>query len=65
MIKSKSKTMLRHGTADKLVFCHEAIHLRSKLLSAGFKPEVEAWDEASDSDSADSGDEEDFSKYAR
>ena len=42
---------MAHKTADKLVYCHEALHFRTKLQTAGYKQEVEKWDsEDSDSD---------------
>ena len=44
--------------ADKLVYCHEALHLRTKLVKAGFKNKLEAWDTDSDLDA--SSDEGDF-----
>ena len=53
---------LQHGTSDKLVYCHEALHLREKLQNAEYKEAVEKWDNDSDSDESD---DEDFSKYAK
>ena len=38
-----------HAVGDKLVYCHEALHLK-KLQSAGYKQAVEKWDSDSDSD---------------
>ena len=44
--------------ADKRVYCHEALHLKGKLQTAGYKQAVEKWDSDSDSDASD--DEEDL-----
>ena len=33
-----------HAVADKRVYCHEALHMREKLTSAGYKQKVEKWD---------------------
>ena len=33
-----------HAVADKLVFCHEALHLKEKLQSASYMQKVEKWD---------------------
>ena len=57
-IKHKARSRLAHEKADKLVYCHEALHLRSKLVKAGFKNKLEKWE--SDSDSDMSSDEEDY-----
>lgn len=57
-IKSENRTRLRHHKADKLVYCHEALHLQLKLQKAGYKQQTVKWD--SDSDSDDSDDEADI-----
>ena len=41
------------AVADKRVYCHEALHLKQKLQSAGYKQAVEKWDTDSDSDESD------------
>ena len=46
---------MAHKTADKLVFCHEAMHVQLRMQSAGWSPDVERWE--SDEDSDDSGGE--------
>ncbi len=51
-IKSKNRSRLTHHTADKLVFCHEALHLRDKLQRAQYVQTVEQW-QLSDSDTDD------------
>ena len=56
--KIKTQDRLGHAKGDKLVYCHEALHLRKKLQTASYKAKVEEWD--SDSDSAESEDEEDL-----
>ena len=58
-IKHKGRSQLSHAKGDKLVYIHEALHLRNKLQKAGFKAKVEKWDSDSESDD-DSGDEEDL-----
>ena len=47
---------MAHKTADKLVYCHEAMHVQLRVQSAGWSPDVERWE--SDEDSEDSGDEQ-------
>ena len=49
---------MRHSVDDKLVYCHEAIHLRSELQTASYRAQVAKWD--SDSDSNLSDDERDL-----
>ena len=46
-----------HGVGDKLVYAHEALHMKNKLQKAGYSQAVEKW--VSDSDSEES-DEEDL-----
>ena len=48
------------SVADKLVYAHEALHLREKLQSASYVQTVEKWD--TDSDSNESDDEEDLKR---
>jgi len=57
-VKSKERSALSHGVADKLVYCHEALHLQRKLQKASYAAKVEKWD--SDSDSGESEDEADL-----
>ena len=45
-----------HAVADKFVYCHEALHLKAKLQSAGYHQGAEKWD--TDSDSYDTDDED-------
>ena len=48
---------VRHATADKLVFCHEMMHVQERMQGAGWSADVERWE--SDSDSDHSCDEDD------
>ena len=57
-IKSASRSRMGHAVADKLVYVHEALHLKHKLQKASYTQHVEKWD--SDSDSDESEDEEDL-----
>ena len=41
---------LSHAKSDKLVYCHEALHLKDKLQKAGYKAKMVKWDSDSDSD---------------
>ena len=42
-----------HETGDMRVYCHEVLHLKDKMQSAGAKIKVEKWDTDSDSDESD------------
>eukprot|EP00966_Prymnesium_polylepis_P145487 3360100-Prymnesium_polylepis.1 len=57
-IKTAERSRIKHETGDKLVYCHEALHLKEKLQDAGYKQKTEKWDSDSDSDASD--DEEDL-----
>ena len=57
-IKSALRSRLGHAVADKLVYVHEALHLKHKLQTASYTQHAEKWD--SDSDSDESEDEEDL-----
>lgn len=52
-IKHKGRAVLGHSKGDKLVYCHEAIHLKNKLHKAAYTVAVEKWDTDSDSDMSD------------
>ena len=54
---------MKHQTADKLVYCHEAMDLQQRMQDAGWTADVERW--KSDSDSDDSGDEADADRDGR
>ena len=54
-IHSANKARLKHGTADKLVYCHEMMHVQDRMQDAGWSPDVERWE--SDEESQNSGDE--------
>ena len=62
-IKTQDRNRLGHAKGDKLVYCHEALHLRKKLqkagYSAGYKAKVETLEKSdSDSDSDDQSDDD-------
>ena len=57
-IKSDNRSRLLHETADRLVYCHEALHMRTKMQKSGYKEPTVAWQD-SDSDSGES-DEADY-----
>ena len=59
-IRSEHKARMKHGTADKLVYTHEALHLEAKMQDAGWAPDIERWE--SDTDSEGSEDEADFTE---
>lgn len=66
-IKSDRRSQLNHLSADRRVFCHEALHLSTKLQASGYVQRAEAWDACSDSDSlcSDEGEDLDISKLMR
>ena len=43
-IHSAQKARMKHGTADKLVYCHETLHLEQKLVDAGWEPDAARWE---------------------
>ena len=62
MVYRQVKTTVRsrilgHAVADKLLYCHEALHLKEKLLKklqrAAYEQKVEKWDTDSESDKSD------------
>lgn len=53
------KTRMKHATADKLVFCHEMMHVQLRMQDAGWSADVERWESDSDSDVSDEEDEQD------
>ena len=56
-IKTTARVKMGHAVADKLVYCHEALHIQSKLQTASYnKQTVEKWDSDSDSDESDEED---------
>ena len=55
-IKTPTRCAMKHAVADKRVYVHEALHLRTKLQKASYKHATEKWD--SDSDSDESEDED-------
>ena len=60
-IMTPARSRMQHARGDKLVYCHEALHMRAKLQtvqSAGYVQKAVQWDSDSDSDASD--DEEDL-----
>jgi len=57
-IRSAHKARMKHGTADMLVYAHEALHLEEIMQDAGWAPDIERWESDTDSDGSD--DEADF-----
>ena len=53
-----ARSRMDHVRGDKLVYCHEALHLRAKLTKASYVQKPVKWDSDSDSDSE--SDEEDL-----
>ena len=56
-IHTRERSRLKHATADKLVFNHEALHLRQKRQSAAVTSDVAPWD-------TDSNDDDDDAEHA-
>ena len=52
-IKTAARSRLGHAVSDKLVYCHEALHMKQKLQSASYEQRAEKWDTDSDSDESD------------
>lgn len=52
-IHTRERSRMKHAIADKLVYCHEALHLRHKRQCAEYEPDVEPWE--SDTDDEDEG----------
>ena len=52
-IQTAQKARLQHKTADKLVYCHEAMHLQLRMQDAGWEADVERWESDTDSDASD------------
>ena len=55
---TRERSRMQHARGDKLVYCHEALHLRAKLQGAAYEQKAVKWD--SDTDSDESDDEEDL-----
>ena len=52
-IRAANCGRMGHPIADKLVFCHESLHLRQKSQDAGYVPEAEQWESDEESDEED------------
>ena len=55
-IKNEKRCGFSHAKGDKLVYCHETLHLKDKLQKAGYEAKTVKWD--FDSDSTDESDDE-------
>ena len=55
-IHTANKARLKHATADKLVFCHEMMHVQLRVQCAGWSADVERWVSDTDSDDSDQDD---------
>ena len=55
-IKTKERSLMSHEVGDMRVYCHEALHLKDKMHSAGYSEKLEKWDSDSDSDETDEED---------
>ena len=53
-----------YKTADKLVYCHEAMHVQLRMQDAGWSADVERWESDEDSDGSEEADGEDVSEAA-
>ena len=56
-IQGAHKSRMSHGTADKLVFCHEAMHVQLRMQDAGWSADVERWESDEDTPSDESEEE--------
>ena len=52
-IMTPARSRMHHARADKLEYCHKALHLRAKLTKAGYGQSAVKWDSDSDSDKTD------------
>ena len=59
-IKTANKSRMQHRTADKLVYCHETLHLQSEVQSAGWQAPVVEHESDTDSDEEASDTEKDL-----
>ena len=51
---------MKHATADRLVYLHEAFHIMQRMQDAGWSADVERWESDSDDSCSDhDGDESD------
>ncbi len=55
-IKTRERNRMGHAVGDKLVYCHEALHLKGKLQKASYTQKILKWDTDSDSDETDDED---------
>ena len=55
-IKTRERGRMGHAVGDKLVYCHEALHLKDKLQKANYEQNLVKWDSDSDSDASEEED---------
>ena len=55
-IMTPTRSRLHHARADKLVYCHEALHMKAKLQKAAYTQNAVKWDSDSDDDATDQED---------
>ena len=53
-IHTSNKSRMSHRTADKLVYCHEAMHVQLRNQDAAWSADVARWESDEDSDNSDS-----------
>ena len=61
-IKTANKSRMQHATADKLVYCHETMHLQDSLQSASWVADLPRWESDSDSGTDEEDGDADFSE---
>ena len=44
---------MKHATADRLVYLHEAYHIMQRMQDAGWSADVERWESDSDESASD------------
>ena len=57
-IQGANKSRMAHRTADKLVYCHEMMHVQLRVQNAGWSADVERWESDEESDGSDDEDME-------
>ena len=59
-IMTAARSRMQHARADKLVYCHEALHMQAKLTSAHYEQKAVRWDSDSDDETDKEEDEKDL-----
>ena len=55
-IKTRERSRMGDAVGDKLVYCHEALHLKRKLQAASYEQKAVKWDSDFDSDASEDED---------